>query len=183
MTHSSESERAKWREENKRRRERDPEKVKADKKKSSLKMRRDFPELVKERQRARRHKNAERDWFKRLLNCARDKSKQRGHGPAQITRDDLEAMWDRQKGRCHWTSIEMSRSFHDLCSASIDRIDHSSGYRVDNIVLSTWGANRARNNASVEEFSQFIASVRSCSHRVDQARKAGIPVRTIPRPE
>lgn len=40
-------------------------------------------------------------------------------------------------------------------SYSIDRIDSSIGYNIDNIVVISWKANRLKNNATKEELQQI----------------------------
>lgn len=47
-------------------------------------------------------------------------------------------------------------------SYSIDRIDSSKGYEIDNIIVISWKANRLKNNATSEELnkiSQFYQSL------------------------
>lgn len=40
-------------------------------------------------------------------------------------------------------------------SISIDRIDSSRGYEIDNIVVISWRANRLKNNATSEELEKI----------------------------
>lgn len=40
-------------------------------------------------------------------------------------------------------------------SYSIDRIDSSKGYEIDNIIVVSWKANRLKNNATKEELSKL----------------------------
>lgn len=40
-------------------------------------------------------------------------------------------------------------------SISIDRIDSSKGYEIDNIIVISWKANRLKNNATVEEMQKI----------------------------
>lgn len=40
-------------------------------------------------------------------------------------------------------------------SYSIDRIDSSGGYNIDNIIVVSWKANRLKNNATTEELQQI----------------------------
>jgi hypothetical protein len=47
-------------------------------------------------------------------------------------------------------------------SYSIDRIDSSKGYEIDNIIVISWKANRLKSNATLEEISkikQFYVSI------------------------
>lgn len=40
-------------------------------------------------------------------------------------------------------------------SYSIDRIDSTKGYSIDNIVVISWRANRLKNNASINELNKI----------------------------
>jgi hypothetical protein len=41
-------------------------------------------------------------------------------------------------------------------SISIDRIDSSKGYTIDNIVIISWKANRLKSNATLTEMKQIV---------------------------
>lgn len=41
-------------------------------------------------------------------------------------------------------------------SISIDRIDSSKGYTIDNIVVVSWKANRLKSNATLTEMKQIV---------------------------
>jgi hypothetical protein len=49
-----------------------------------------------------------------------------------LTIKDLDALWEKQNGRCAYTNRELTLSI-DNCTASLDRIDSSRGYFVDNV--------------------------------------------------
>lgn len=148
-----EDSRAKAREYNK---GRDPEKVRA----ANRKQRQKNPEYVRERDRLHRLRTAARDWAKRSLRLARSRSKRKGF-ELLITEADLEGMWDRQSGRCYWTGIAMVRTQLNILTGSMDRLDNSVGYIVGNVVLCTWGANRARGDSTIEDFENFLSLIRS----------------------
>jgi hypothetical protein len=59
---------------------------------------------------------------------------------------------------CYWLKIPIDFTMKDkLRKPSLDRLDNSIGYRVDNIVLTTVFANTGRNSATVEEMLKFIS--------------------------
>ena len=69
----------------------------------------------------------------------------RGHQPPQYTLEELKE-WARSQDNCDevfntWRETERSDD-----APSFDRIDNSKGYTLDNIVLTTWGVNRAEFN-------------------------------------
>ena len=70
----------------------------------------------------------------------------------------LEDLKEKQNGMCYWLKIPIDFTMKDkLRKPSLDRLDNSSGYRIDNIVLTTVFANTGRNSATVEEMSEFIS--------------------------
>jgi hypothetical protein len=68
---------------------------------------------------------------------------------------DLYFLWEKQKGLCYYTNREMLFELGSNSSVSIDRIDSSIGYTVDNIVLCQRQVNIMKNNASIEELLLF----------------------------
>jgi hypothetical protein len=70
----------------------------------------------------------------------------------------LEELKKKQNGMCYWLKIPIDFTMKDkLRKPSLDRLDNSIGYRVDNIVLTTVFANTGRNSATVEEMLKFIS--------------------------
>lgn len=58
---------------------------------------------------------------------------------------------------CPILGIPLKFNRHQLQdnSYSIDRIDSSQGYSIDNIVVISWRANRLKNNASLTELNKI----------------------------
>jgi len=56
-----------------------------------------------------------------------------------LTRDELEAIYKKQKGICKYTGTKMTHikdgTGYHLANISIDRIDNEKGYHADNIAL------------------------------------------------
>ncbi len=75
----------------------------------------------------------------------------------EINGDFLEELKERQNGMCYWLKIPIDFTMKDrLRKPSLDRLDNSIGYRIDNVVLTTVFANTGRNSATVEEMNFFI---------------------------
>jgi hypothetical protein len=68
-----------------------------------------------------------------------------------ITLEDLETIFEKQKGKCFYTGKDMSLKINDLNCVSIDRIDSSKDYTLDNIVLCRWVINNMKMQLSVKE--------------------------------
>lgn len=76
-----------------------------------------------------------------------------------ITPEFLLDMWDRQNGRCYYSNLPMSFDRNDLYTVSIDRIDSNGGYTKNNVVLSCWSINSAKNNFTVSDYIHLCAAV------------------------
>ena len=77
-----------------------------------------------------------------------------------ITIEDIATLYELQNGRCALTgwSIEWSIQKWDH-TASIDRIDNSIGYTLDNIQLVHKTVNMARGTLSVDEFVEMCKAI------------------------
>lgn len=77
-----------------------------------------------------------------------------------ITLEDLKTQWDKQNGKCYWLGVDMS--LPDLMvsrspfAPSVDRLDSSGHYTVDNIVLTTRFANLGRGAYDGEDFQDRL---------------------------
>jgi len=78
----------------------------------------------------------------------------------EISIEDIDALYEVQSGRCALTgwSIGWSQQGWDH-TASIDRIDNSVGYTLDNIQIVHKTVNMARGNLSVEDFIVMCKSI------------------------
>lgn len=68
----------------------------------------------------------------------------------------LRQLWEKQKGLCAITGMQMAHKPHDLKSMSVDRIDPSKGYIKSNIHLVCKWVNFARSNHSLEEIKMVL---------------------------
>lgn len=75
-----------------------------------------------------------------------------------ITLEDLQNLWKNQKGLCYYTKIPMIYSFRLSCpkQMSIDRIDSSKGYTINNIVFCCQTINYAKHDYSFNDFTNFL---------------------------
>lgn len=75
-----------------------------------------------------------------------------------ITEVDITTLYAAQEGKCAYTGalMTMDCSEHNRNSASVDRVDCSKGYTVDNIVLCCSIVNTMKNNLSMVEFREVI---------------------------
>ena len=74
-------------------------------------------------------------------------SKHTGH-EMSVTYKDLESLWNKQNGKCYWIGTDLSLDDlyipHSPFAVSVDRLDSSKGYHIDNVVLTTRFFNRGR---------------------------------------
>src|SRR5579863_7043433 len=60
-----------------------------------------------------------------------------------LTIDDIDSLFDRQRGKCAMSGVELIFDFghrnggHENGNASLDRIDSKRGYHMDNVQLVT----------------------------------------------
>jgi uncharacterized Zn finger protein len=80
-----------------------------------------------------------------------------------ISAEYLETIWNKQKGLCAITNIEMhhakQRTSKELDQASVDRIDNNRGYIEGNVQFTTLGANYLRNTFDLDDVLKFIAKL------------------------
>jgi hypothetical protein len=95
--------------------------------------------------------------LKMLINASkqRAKNKNRQH---EITVEDIKSIYPVD-GKCPIFGIDLvfgDSGFREN-SPSIDRIDSTKGYTVDNIQIISWKANRIKSYATVEELEMIVA--------------------------
>ena len=108
------------------------------------------------------------NWKYRLMStlCSREAMRKRPHGGGikkSIIRDKningefLENLKAKQNGMCYWLKIPIDFTMKDtLRKVSLDRLDNSKGYLLDNVVLTTVFANTARRDATIDEMNLFL---------------------------
>lgn len=104
--------------------------------------------------------------FRNLLHKIRNRK-----GGNQLTVNDLKNLWENQSGKCAITKLPMILPETSACTnlgpkcVSIDRIDNSKGYSVDNIQLVCYSVNLARNKFSILDIQNFFYEIGGlCQH-------------------
>lgn len=77
-----------------------------------------------------------------------------------ITMQDLKKQWDKQQGICPYSGVklelpEFTKKVHYSVRASLDRIDSSKGYEVENIQFVSTMINLMKIDLSEEEVIKF----------------------------
>ena len=120
-----------------------------------------FDSWCKECRRAYRHecKQSLDSHFRARLSSIRD---DRRKIYSDLTLEQLIELWNRQVGKCAISGVEMSyqrnKRQHNMRNCSIDRIDSSKGYTIDNVQLVCWIVNRMKGEQSTEELIKW------CNH-------------------
>jgi hypothetical protein len=84
--------------------------------------------------------------------------KKRKH-KVDITLDDLLNQWEKQKGKCAYSGVDLvhpNQKGNNINTASLDRIDSSLGYVKGNIQFVSIICNQAKNNLSHQEMITFL---------------------------
>jgi len=103
-----------------------------------------------------------RHWLKHIMDGLARVNKQRIR-PIEITVTvtELVEIWEKQQGRCAITGILMRTKTRTPYSASVDRIESSKAYTVDNVQLVCVAINYAKLTHSQEVIRQFVADIRN----------------------
>lgn len=101
-------------------------------------------------------------WYKTRHGQARARALKTGM-EFTITPEDVLRVFSLQQGKCYWTGVSMVPSLipRDPQQPSIDRLDPTRGYTVDNIVITCWFVNAGRNAAGRKRFEEFIRDLKS----------------------
>lgn len=76
-----------------------------------------------------------------------------------ISSEDIEALWDSQKGKCHYTGLQMTNDLDGFTSVSIDRLSSEEGYTRTNVVLCRSICNRIKHGLTKELFLLVISQI------------------------
>lgn len=104
--------------------------------------------------------------FRALLRKTRSRKTKQSGSDVSITVEQLKELWEKQNGICKITGLKMilpkttaETNVGPKC-ASIDRIDNSRGYSIDNIQLVCYSANLARNSFEISVIKQFFEEIK-----------------------
>lgn len=81
-------------------------------------------------------------WAAYLVGQAKSNAKRRGGMECELTAEQVLDLWEQQEGLCAVSGLPMQHhsAFTDM-SASIDRIDPTIGYKIENAQLVCWRVN------------------------------------------
>lgn len=103
--------------------------------------------------------------FRALLRKTRSRKSKKVGSEVSITVIQLKELWEKQNGICAITGLKMvlpkttaETNVGPKC-ASIDRIDNSKGYIIDNIQLVCYSANLARNSFDIQIIKRFFEEI------------------------
>jgi len=89
-----------------------------------------------------KYRNTFQGYMKNLLKAAKQRAKLRAEkgrgddvGTFSLSYDDIIKQWETQKGRCFYSNVPMVTCTKSDFQASLERIDTSRGYVVNNVVL------------------------------------------------
>lgn len=87
---------------------------------------------------------------------------------SNLTVDYLVELWEKQKGLCYYTGLEMNWRAKRIekLGMSLDRLDPSLGYIQDNVVFCCYLANTMKWNHSEEEFYNFMETILKHRNRI-----------------
>ena len=109
-------------------------------------------------ERVRRYTNTLEGRLKTLVKGAKRSARDRNQ-EFSLTYQDLVNLWKAQNGKCLYTKWEMTTTTKDLTLVSIERLDNSVGYVVNNVVLVCWCVNRARATMPKEDFISMCKAI------------------------
>jgi len=76
-----------------------------------------------------------------------------------LTLEDVQALFEKQQGRCAYSGRSMTTEVGSQDKLSIDRIDSTQPYTKDNIVLCTKRVNLMKGDLPVEQFLQLVREI------------------------
>jgi len=76
-----------------------------------------------------------------------------------LTFEVVQALWDRQSGRCYYSGLPLVTELNSPNKVSIDRLNSSLGYTEDNVVLCTSRVNLMKRDMTVDEFREIIRTL------------------------
>lgn len=115
--------------------------------------------------------------FKHLIKTASYRNK----FEVSITPDYLNEVWEKQQGRCAYTKLPLLATANQFNTVSLDRIDSSKGYIVDNIQLVCTAVNTMKLDHTEELFvllSHLVAQNNKLSDSPDVLLARYIPLGT-----
>ena len=97
--------------------------------------------------------------FRVMLSRCKSNHNKKGMIDFDLTEEFLSELYEKQKGKCFWSGIDLSIDnvgLSKLNSLSVDRIDSSIGYTKNNIVLCCKFYNLGKGNTDKDYFINFL---------------------------
>lgn len=101
-------------------------------------------------------------WWVYMYAAISRRAKDKGE-ESDITKEFLKELFEKQNGLCYWFGIPLvptAENRHPQ-KPSLDRVDGSKGYTQDNVVLACHAANMGRNSSTFQQFTDFVAVLKS----------------------
>lgn len=116
---------------------------------------------ISQRDKDRKEKYKIHNPFRLMINVLKLGAKRRGI-EFIISYEDLEMLWEKQDGKCYYTQIPMNFTYSLSLpkQMSVDRVDSSKGYTLDNVVLCCQFINFAKHDYKLEDFLEFLKELR-----------------------
>lgn len=89
-----------------------------------------------------------------VISMAKFRARRKGI-PFEIETKDIDSLWTKQNKKCFYTNIEMTIKRNENNTISLDRLDSSKGYVLDNVVLCCSIVNRMKLDTPISEFRHW----------------------------
>lgn len=111
----------------------------------------------------RTYSNSETRFLRSRLNIARSSAKIRQSKGREceysLSEQDIVSMREHQNNRCVYSGVVLQWCQNTTNQASIDRIDSTKGYHIDNIQLVAWQVNQMKSDMTHDEFLRIIRTI------------------------
>jgi hypothetical protein len=95
---------------------------------------------------------------KRIFSYLNKRHKNKGH-ELDFSAEFLEELYKKQEGLCAYTKEVLELSAGKLNTLSVDRVDSAKGYIKENVVLTTWVVNNAKQDMPLDYFISMCEKV------------------------
>lgn len=85
----------------------------------------------------------------------------RSNGTTTLNVDQLLEAFKRQGGCCYYTGVSLTYDQGGDTDVSIDRMDNTKGYTVDNVALCCWRVNNMKGDLNASQFIDWAAKISS----------------------
>ena len=76
-----------------------------------------------------------------------------------LTLDSLVELWDKQQGLCALSGVTLGYIGSKWNVASLDRIEPTKGYTINNVQWVAWRVNDAKSNMTNQDFINMCGSI------------------------